>query len=178
VGTGLPAPGFIRKYTVNAPTTKKIVSLLGEIQTEPALPYLIDLLTNSALRLVSTQALWNFGTPMQQPLLAILRTHPDIHMQAAAAQSLGRIGAASGDTSLTPLYIALLKKPDLNILVKTEVVWAIGKSPDFRAHPILEALENEVWKIRSDKPAIQKLREALDWSLREVRQGGHTGDYS
>ena len=157
---------------------KKIISLLGEIQAKQALPRLLDLLNDSHLQLDAAWALGNFGAQAQEPLITLLQTHPDEKMQAAAAQSLGRIGAATGDTRLTPLYIELLRKPGLDIQVKTEIVWAIGKSPDFRAHSTLEALENEIWNIRSNKPELQKLRKAVDWSIREVRQGGHTGDYS
>jgi len=138
----------------------------------------LDLLNNSTLQLDAAWALGNFGAQAQEPLITLLQTHPDEKMQAAAAQSLGRIGAATGDTSLTPLYLELLKKPGLDIQVKTEIVWAIGKSPDFRAHPTLESLEHEIWSIRSDEPQLKRLREAVDWSIREVRQGGHTGDYS
>ncbi len=156
---------------------KKIIALLGEIQAEQALPCLLDLLNNSTLQIDAAWALGNFGAQAQEPLITLLQTHPDEKMQAAAAQSLGRIGAATGDTSLTPLYIELLKKPGLDIQVKTEIVWAIGKSPDFRAHPTLESLEHEIWSIRSDEPQLKRLREAVDWSIREVRQGGHTGAY-
>ena len=87
-------------------------------------------------------------------------------------------GAATRDTSLIPLYLELLTKQGLDIQVKTKIVWAIGKSPDFRTHSGLESLEREIWSIRSDEPELKKLREAVDWSIREVRQGGHTGDYS
>lgn len=80
----------------------------------------------------------------------------------AAAPNLGLIVTESGDISLNSRDIAILEKPDLNILVKIEVVWAIGKSPDFRAHSALEDLENKIWIRRSEKPEFQKLREAVD----------------
>lgn len=153
------------------------ISLLGEIQAEQALPELLNLLEHPTLRVEAAKALGNFGSKAQKPLIAILNTHVEVPMQIAAAQSLGKIGATTGDTSLTPLYLALLEKPALDIQVKTEIVWAIGKSPDFRAHTALEALENQIWTMRSDDLDLQKLREAVDWSIREVRQGGHTGDY-
>jgi len=159
------------------PRRKKIISLLGEIRADQALPYLFNLLQHATLRIDAARALGNFGAQAQKPLISILKNHPDVDMQAAAAQSLGRIGAATGDTSLTPLYLDLLAKEDLDIHVKIEIVWAIGKSPDFQAHSALEALEHQIWTMHSDEPNLQKLREAVDWSIREVRQGGHTGAY-
>jgi len=94
--------------------------------------------------------------------MTVLQTHPDEKMQTASAHSLGRIGAATGDTSLTPLYLELLKKPGLDIEVKIEIVWAIGKSTDFGAHSALKALERQIWIIRSDEPELKELREAVD----------------
>ncbi len=169
---------LLEKSKTSLQRRKKIIALLGEVQGEQGLPCLLDLLNDSHLQLDAAWALGNFGAQAQEPLITLLQTHPNEKMQAAAAQSLGRIGAATGDTRLTPLYIELLRKPGLDIQVKTEIVWAIGKSPDFRAHSTLEALENEIWNSRSNKPELQKLRKAVDWSIREVRQGGHTGDYS
>lgn len=169
--------GLLENSETPLPRRKKIISLLGEIRAKEALPCLLELLNNSALQIDAARALGNFGAKAQKPLISILKSHPDMNMQAAAAQSLGRIGAATGDTSLTPLYLELLRKPGLNIQVKTEIVWAIGKSPDFGAHAALEALESQIWQTRSNEPKLQKLREAVDWSIREVRQGGHTGAY-
>ncbi len=159
------------------PRRKTIISLLGEIRAEEAFPSLLTLLQHATLRIDAILALGHFGAKAQKPLISILQTHSNVDLQAAAVQSLGQIGATTGDTSLTPLYLELLSKRALDIQVKTEIVWAIGKSPDFRAHSALEALEHQIWSIRTNEPALQKLREAVDWSIREVRQGGHTGDY-
>lgn len=93
---------LIENTLITLQRRKKIISLLGEIQAKPAIPYLINLLTNLALQLVSTQALGNFGTPMQQPLIAILKTHPDINMQAATAQSLGVVERQAEIQALPP----------------------------------------------------------------------------
>ncbi len=41
----------------------------------------------------------------------------------------------------------------------------------------LAELERTIWMIPSNDPEVQKLRQAVDWSIREVRQGGHTDDY-
>lgn len=169
--------GLLKNLQTPPSRQKEIISLLGEIQAEQALPSLLNLLKHPTLRIDAAHALGSFGSKAQKPLIAILKTHSEIPMQAAAANSLGRIGAATGDTSLTPLYLEILDTHGLAIQVKTEIVWAIGKSPDFGAHAALEALERKIWQIRSDEPELQKLREAVDWSIREVRQGGHTGAY-
>ena len=67
--------------------------------------------------------------------------------------------------------------PYTDITVQTEIVWALGKSPDFSAYQPLAVLEQQIWQQSSDEPELQKLRKAVDWSIREVRQGGHTDDY-
>ena len=53
----------------------------------------------------------------------------------------------------------------------------LGKAPDFSAFQTLEDLEHNVWQTTKNDPGLQKLRQAVDWSIREVRQGGHTDDY-
>jgi hypothetical protein len=60
----------------------------------------------------------------------------------------------------------MLFKPGLDIGVRTEVVWAIGKVPDKRSIDALHKLDREVQAIRSDDPAFKKLKEAAFWSLK------------
>ena len=67
--------------------------------------------------------------------------------------------------------------PPTDWQVKTEMVWALGKSPDSSAFPALVKLEQEIWAMPSKDSQLQQLREAVDWSIREVRQGGHTDDH-
>ncbi len=129
------------------------------------------------MRVKATTALGKFGAKAQPHLVNLLQQHSLIEIRAAAARSLGQIGAATGDTSLTPLYLDILTSTATHIRVKIDIVWALGKAPDFQSHSVLEELESEIWQIRPDESELQKLREAVDWSIREVRQGGHTGAY-
>ncbi len=61
--------------------------------------------------------------------------------------------------------------------IQTETVRALGKVPNFSSFPTLSKLEQHIWQSSSKNPALTKLRQAVDWSIREVRQGGHTDDY-
>ncbi|NKB81702.1 MAG: hypothetical protein GKS05_07430 [Nitrospirales bacterium] len=155
----------------------KILSLFGEIHAEAAFPRIITALENPNLIQAALYALGQYGHQSRPFLLDILQSSMQPQLQAAAIHSLGQIGATTGDTSLTPLFLNILTRPETNLAVKTEIVWALGKAPDFRAFPGLAELEQTVWKMTSQDPHIQKLREAIDWSIREVRQGGHTDDY-
>ncbi len=156
---------------------RTIMFLLGEIQADDAVPCLVEALEDGALVAPAALALGNFGARVRPPLVTLLRTSPRSDVQAAAARSLGRIGATTGDWSLTPLFIEMLKRPDLDIAVQIELVWALGKNPDRQALPILEQLYDRVWSVRSEDPQMEELRRAIDWSHRSVRLGGHTDAY-
>jgi len=151
--------------------------LLGEIQAEPAFEVLADALNDESLSPAAARALGEFGEIARPYLTSLLKTSNRPEVQVAAVHGLGRVGALTGDTSSTSLLLQILKAPGVNRRVQTEVVWALGKAPDFRAFPALAELEQKVWMIRSNDPELQKLRQAVDWSIREVRQGGHTDDY-
>ena len=60
----------------------------------------------------------------------------------------------------------MLFKPDIDINVRTEVVWAIGKMPDKRAVEPLHKLDRELQAMRTEDPAVKKLKEAAFWSLK------------
>ena len=122
-------------------------------------------------------ALGHFGEQARSHLVRILTTSPHHDIQVAAAQSLGQVQGETGDTSLTAFFLEILTASDTEQAVQTEIVWALGKAPDFQAFAALEQLELEIWQTHSTDPQLQQLREAVDWSIREVRQGGHTDDY-
>jgi hypothetical protein len=54
---------------------------------------------------------------------------------------------------------------------------AVAKAPDMRAFPTLMQLEQQIWTNYSRDPHLQAFREAVDWSIREVKQGGHGDDF-
>jgi hypothetical protein len=60
----------------------------------------------------------------------------------------------------------MLFKPDIDMGVRTEVVWAIGKMPDKRAIDSLHKLDRELQAVRTEDPAFKKLKEAAFWSLK------------
>ena len=168
--------------TFNAPETTldrkvKIISLLGEIQAQEAFPFLVETLKDESLVPAVARALGHFGGQARPYLISLLKTSESPDIQAAAAKGLGQVGAMTGDTSATPLLLEVLTTPGMDMTVQTEIVWSLGKAPDFGAHPILADLERKIWSVRSNDPQLQKLRQAVDWSIREVRQGGHTDEY-
>jgi hypothetical protein len=156
---------------------KKVLFLLGEIHATEAFPSLLEATHDPELAVAATTALGHFGGQARPHLFTILTTssHPDL--QVAAAHSLGQVQGETGDTSLTSFFLELLTSPHIGRTVQTEIVWALGKAPDFKAFATLQQFELEIWQIHSNDPQLQQLREAIDWSIREVRQGGHTDDY-
>jgi HEAT repeat protein len=154
-----------------APTEKvKIINLLGEIFATEAVPRLLVALKNPDLSIAKAAAvaLGNIGRKESIAALVDALKTGQPELQAAAAKGLGQVGALHGDFSIIPpLHDAL--KTD-NIAVKTEVVWALGKLPDKRTAELLYALNRSLPNTRSGEEETQekKLREAINWSLRQV----------
>ena len=155
----------------------RVILLLGEIRDSQGFSPLVEALQTETLAAEAAQALGFFGLHARPYLLHLLRTAECPIIQAAAAKGLGRIAALTGDSSPTPLFLDIIQNPEVDIRVKTELVWALGKSPDFRAFPVLTELEQTIWTVHSEDPELEKLRLAVDWSIREVKQGGHGDDY-
>ncbi len=132
---------------------------------------------NDRLTVAAARALGHLGEQARPHLLKLLQTSSKPEVQTAAVFGLGHIGALTGDTRSTALLLKLLMSPKTDITVQTEIVWALGKAPDFAAYEPLAALEQQVWRHPSNDPHLKKLREAVDWSIPEVRQGGHTNEY-
>ena len=168
--------------TFRSPTTslsrkEMLMVLFGEIQAEPAFNVLADAIEDESLSPGAARALGEFGERARPYLTSLLTISTRPEVQAAAVHGLGRVGAVTGNPSSTSLLLQILKAPGVKRRVQTEVVWALGKAPDFRSFPALAELERDIWMIRSNDPDLQQLRQAVDWSIREVRQGGHTDDY-
>jgi len=155
----------------------RVILLLGEIRDSQGFSPLVEALQKETLAAEAAQAMGFFGLHARPYLLQLLRTAECPIIQAAAAKGLGRIAALTGDSSPTPLFLDIIQNPEVDIRVKTELVWALGKSPDFRAFPVLTELEQTIWTVHSEDPELEKLRLAVDWSIREVKQGGHGDDY-
>jgi len=154
-----------------------IMTLLGEVQEPKAFPVLVDKLQDSKLAKVAARALGCYALRGRPYLLNVLQHREDPLLQTAAASGLGKIAAATGDSQPTPLFLELVTDPTVDIRVKTALVWALGKAPDFRAYPTLAELEQTLWLDHSNNPQVQRFREAVSWTIREVKQGGHGDDF-
>lgn len=144
----------------------KIISLLGDMMTDEALPKLKEALQDKNLAQQAAVALGNIGKESIPTLIDMLKTSKDPTLQIAAAKGLGQVGALHGDPTIIPPLLDMLFKPDIDMSVRTEVVWAIGKMPDKRAIDPLHKLDRELQAIRTDDPAFKKLKEAAFWSLK------------
>ena len=144
----------------------KIISLLGEMQADEAFPKLKDALKDKDLAKQAAVALGNTGREAIPILVDMLKNSNDPELQAAAAKGLGQVGGTFGDASVIPPLLDMLFRPNLDIGVRTEVVWAIGKVPDKRAIEPLHQLDRELQAKRGDDPGIKKLKEAAFWSLK------------
>ncbi|WP_447978880.1 HEAT repeat domain-containing protein [Candidatus Nitrospira bockiana] len=156
----LDAPG------TNQMRKLKVISLLGEMQADEAFPKLKEALKDKELAKQAAVALGSTGREAIPILVEMMKNSKDPELQAAAAKGLGQLGGLHGDASVIPPLLDMLFKPDLDIGVRTEVVWAIGKVPDKRAIEPLHRLDRELQSKRSEDPSYKKLREAAFWSLK------------
>jgi HEAT repeats/PBS lyase HEAT-like repeat len=144
----------------------KIISLLGEMQADEAFPKLKEALKDKDLAKQAAEALGRTGKESIPILVDMMKNSNDPELQAAAAKGLGQVGGLHGDASVIPPLLDMLFKPGVDMRVRTEVVWAIGKVPDKRAIEPLHKLDREVQAMRSEDPAFKKLKEAAFWSLK------------
>lgn len=144
----------------------KIISVLGDMMTDEALPKLKEALQDKNLAQQAAVALGNIGKESIPLLIDMLINSKDPALQVAAAKGLGQVGALHGDPAIIPPLLDMLFKPDIDMNVRTEVVWAIGKMPDKRAVEPLHKLDRELQAIRTEDPAMKKLKEAAFWSLK------------
>ncbi len=148
----------------------KIVSLLGEMVADEALPRLKEALKDKDLAKQATVALGNMGKEGIPVLVDILKHSKQPELQAAAAKGLGDLGNTHGDSTVVPPLLEMLDAPGIDITVQTEIAWALGRVPDRRSVEPLFALDRKLQKIRKDPPdpQIKKLKEAVFWSIKQV----------
>ncbi len=154
-------------------TRFKILSLAGHVPGEAMLQALLQIRTEVDFAVPATIALGAMGEPAIPTLLDLL-SGPSVDIQAAAAEALGEIGAHSGNVGILPPLLAMMQAPDVHLRVQTEIVRAIGKTPDFQSVELLEQLALKAWTDRSNDPLMQELREAVDWSLWQINPTAHT----
>ena len=153
----------------------KILSLAGHVPGEDMLQALQQIRTQADFAVPATVALGFMGEPAIPTLMELL-SDPSVDIQAAAATALGEIGAHSGNIEILPPLLAKMKAPDVHLRVQTEIVRAIGKTPDLRSLEPLEQFALKVWTARSNDPLMQELREAVDWSMWQINPTAHTDE--
>ena len=146
----------------------KIISLLGEMQADEALPKLKEVLKDRDLAKQAIGAMGNLGREGIPLLVEIMNTSPDLEVQAAAAKGLGQLGGLHGDASVVPPLLAKLKDPKTDWSVLTEVAWALGKIPDKRSIQPLYDLDKTLQAMRDpENVRLQKLKAAVYWSIKQ-----------
>src|SRR5215831_3074438 len=148
----------------------KIISVLGEMEADEALPKLKEALKDKDLSKQATVALGNMGREGIPILVDILKHSKQPELQAAAAKGLGDLGNIHNDSSVIPPLLEMLDAPGVDITVQTEVAWALGRVPDRRSVKPLFELDKKLQKIRNDPPdpKIKKLKEAVFWAIKQV----------
>lgn len=159
----------------NKATKFKILSLAGHMPGDTMLQALQRIRAQADYAAPATVALGFMGEPAMPTLMDLL-SNPSVDIQAAAAEALGEIGAHSGNVQILPPLLAKMKAPDVHLRVQTEIVKAIGKTPDLRSLEPLQQLALKVWTARSNDPLMQELREAVDWSLWQINPTAHTDE--
>lgn len=146
-----------------------IISLLGEMQADEALPRLKQALKDKNLSKQAAVAIGNIGSDGIPLLIDLLKNSNDPELQAAAAKGLGRVGGMAGDTRVIPPLQDMLDPPGgIDMRVQIEVAWALGKIPDKGSIEPLETLFAKMLKIRDpDNKQLQELKEALNWSIKQ-----------
>lgn len=146
----------------------KIISLLGEMQADEALPTLKAALKNRDLAKQALVAMGNLGKEGIPLLIDLMQSAPQLEIQAAAANGLGQIGGTLGDASVVPPLLAKLQDPKTDWTVLTEVAWALGKIPDKRSIQPLYDLDKKLQALRDpDNMVLKKLKEAVFWSIKQ-----------
>jgi hypothetical protein len=146
----------------------KIISLLGEMQADEALPKLKEVLKDRNLAKQAIVAMGSLGKEGIPLLVEIMDTSPELEVQAAAAKGLGQLGGLHGDASVVPPLLAKLKDPKTDWFVLTEVAWALGKIPDKRSIQPLQDLDSKLQALRDpENVPLKKLKEAVFWALKQ-----------
>lgn len=146
----------------------KIISLLGEMQADEAMPKLKAALKDRDLAKQALMAMGNLGRESIPLLIEIMTTAPQTEVQAAAAKGLGQIGGIAGDASVVLPLLAKLQDPKTDWTVLTEVAWALGKIPDKRAIQPLYDLDKRLQAIyEPDNMTLKKLKEAVYWAIKQ-----------
>lgn len=158
-------------------TKLKILSLASHMPGDTMLQTLQRIRAQADFAVPATVALGFMGEPAIPTLMDLLSDPASsVDIQAAAAEALGEIGARNGNVGILPPLLAKMQAPDVHLRVQTEIVRAVGKTPDFQSLEPLQQLALKAWTARSNDPLMQELREAVDWSLWQINPTAHTDE--
>ncbi len=149
------------------PRKALVISLLGEMLSDEALPRLKEALKDKDLSKQAAIALGNLGREGIPVLIEILKSSKQTDLRAAAAKGLGAVGGLHGDASVVPPLLEMLDAPGIEMEVQTEIAWSLGKIPDKRSIEPLYALDRKLQSIRSEDPKFKKLKEAVFWAIKQ-----------
>jgi hypothetical protein len=171
-------PGRLLKLLDRSDTPQarkfKILSLLGEMQADEALPKLKEALKDRNLAKQAIGAMGNLGKEGIPLFVEIMNTSPDLEVQAAAAKGLGQLGGLHGDVSVVPPLLAKLQDVKTDWFVLTEVAWALGKIPDKRSIEPLYDLDRKLQALRDpENVPLKKLKEAVFWAIKQCDSWEH-----
>lgn len=158
------------------PRKLKILSLLPDVQSHEAFPYLKEFIQDKEYAETAIVALSTMGSEAIPLLTEIFQTHQDSAVRAAAAKGLGEIGSHTGDPAITaPLLEYLITglkqmktSADIDFPVLTEVVWSIGKLRNERSIRPIAELQEKIWLIYDTSKEMATLRDATSWTYKMV----------
>ena len=167
----------------NTPKIRKlfILSTLSEIEAETALPHLTKLMQDKDLAQEAVEALTGVGEDSIPFLTDLFQSSTQPEIQAAAAKALGDVAGSSGNPTAIPPLLEYLKaalknfntSADINFPVLTEVVWSLGKLRDENSLEPMNELNQKVWLIRDNSQEMAALREAANWTYKQLDLDGH-----
>lgn len=162
----------------NTPNKRKlkILSLLPQVQSSDALPFLKNMIQDKELAEEAIVALSTTGSDAIPLLTKIFQTETDSAIRAAAAKGLGEIGAHTGDSAITPPMLAYLLESlkhlktstDIDFPILTEVVWSLGKLRNEKSIGPINELQSKIWLIYDTSKEMANLREATNWTYKQI----------
>ncbi len=146
----------------------KIISLLGEMQADAAIPRLKEALKDKDLAGQAAESIGNIGRDGIPLLIDIVKNSQDNDLRISAVKGLGQVGGLHGDTTAVLPLLEILKDPNTDWTLLTEIAWALGKMPDKRSIEPLYALDRKLQAMRDpENMTLKKLKEAVFWAIKQ-----------
>jgi len=146
----------------------KVMSLLGDMQADAALPRLKEALKDKDLARQAAESIGGIGRDGIPLLVDIVKNSQDNDLRISAVKGLGQVGGLHGDTTAVPPLLEVLANPNTDWTLLTEVAWALGKMPDKRSIEPLYALDRKLQAMRDpENMKLKKLKEAVFWAIKQ-----------